>query len=668
MTDARTPPDTTSARRILQRIVLPPPSGPDVLPLYVTGSDDGPARADVLDRRRLRIPAGRTASFATYFNALPASYWQRWSTLDAVDLVVRLSGPGTVTAWVSDAAGNAAVAHREQSSGGRVCLRLPLDRFAEGGWAWFDVTAGTGDVIVEAADWTAGAPVEAPQGSVTIAVTTLNRAAYVVSLLASLGEDPAVLAAVDEILVVDQGDKRVRAEPGFAEVEARLGGRLRVLEQPNLGGSGGFARGMAEALAARRSRYVLLMDDDVAVEPESVLRSIAFAGLARGPLLVGGHMFSLDERTRLHSFGEVVRPERYEWGPADGVESGHDFATRGLAASPWMHRRFDVDYTAWWLCLIPVEAIEAIGLSAPFFIAWDDAEYGIRAAAAGYPTVTLPGVAIWHMPFTTKVDLADWKIYFEDRNRLITALLHRPAGGARGILDASLRQILRHLMSMQYAAAELRIAALEDLLAGPARLHATLPTRLAEIRALRGRYPDAAIATDLQGFPAVTDRVVGRSAALPSAPGVAGKIRAALGGLLRQARPTASAPDGQPQALVPNGDAAWWRLALLDSALVWSRDDAGVRHYRRDRAAFARLLRRALAVHGRLLVRWEALRAVYRADWHEQTSPAAWLRSLATAGVTVGGQADLNPLPDAGARTPAPAEARPVRAPASLSD
>ena len=56
------------------------------------------------------------------------------------------------------------------------------------------------------------------------------------------------------------------------------------------------------------SDYVLLMDDDVVVEPESISRLLTFADLCKTPTIVGGHMFDLYNRTVLHTFGEVVNP------------------------------------------------------------------------------------------------------------------------------------------------------------------------------------------------------------------------------------------------------------------------------------------------------------------------------------------------------------------------
>ena len=54
-----------------------------------------------------------------------------------------------------------------------------------------------------------------------------------------------------------------------------LGSKLRVIEQPNLGGSGGFSRAMSEAVSRGDSDYVLLLDDDVVCELEGILRAVA---------------------------------------------------------------------------------------------------------------------------------------------------------------------------------------------------------------------------------------------------------------------------------------------------------------------------------------------------------------------------------------------------------
>ena len=70
--------------------------GADV-PGYLT-DDAGP-------RRSALISEGRRVSFATYFNAFPASYWRRWTTVESVTLRIRLAGESTIVLYRSTARG-----------------------------------------------------------------------------------------------------------------------------------------------------------------------------------------------------------------------------------------------------------------------------------------------------------------------------------------------------------------------------------------------------------------------------------------------------------------------------------------------------------------------------------------------------------------------------------
>ncbi len=75
-------------------------------------------------------------------------------------------------------------------------------------------------------------------------------------------------------------------------------------------------------LKAGRSKYVLFLDDDIVAEPESILRAVTFADLARRPSIVGGHMFSIYAKAQLHSFGEIINRNRFWWmSPEVGTRS-----------------------------------------------------------------------------------------------------------------------------------------------------------------------------------------------------------------------------------------------------------------------------------------------------------------------------------------------------------
>ncbi|MEV0402389.1 glycosyltransferase [Actinoallomurus sp. NPDC050550] len=638
--------------RVLQRVVLPVQRDPDVVGLYVDApvvwgrgrtEADGPAtrrsttrtgtEVRITGRRGVVVPAGRRVSFCTYFNAFPASYWRRWSVVDRITLRLRLRGDAIVSVHRSTGKGlTQRVSQLDVDTRATVVreIDLPLEPFIDGGWYWFDVVGGDRDAVLDGADWCAD--VERPQGSVSIGITTFNRPKFCVEQLAAMGEASDVLEVIDEIYVVDQGTNRVEDHPDFPAAAKALGDRLRLIDQGNIGGSGGFSRAMSETLDAGRSDYVLLLDDDVTVEPEGILRAVTFADLARTPTIVGGHMLDIFHRSVLHVFGETIARYRWWMTPAAHTFLGHDLAEHPLRRTPWLHRRVDVDYNAWWMCLIPVDVVRKVGLSLPFFIKWDDIEYGIRAQKAGFPTVSLPGAAVWHVPWHSKDDTLDWQAYFTERNRVITALMYSPYKRGGNMLKESLFITTKHALAMQYSTVELMLRAVEDVLLGPEHLHESMTTKLAELRALRAEFPDALAKPDIDEFPTVKRRRPPKRGREPVAPeGRKAMVKTALSGVLRHVRPVDSFPQRHPEVTVPHVDQTWWLLSRFDSALVTSADGTKAAWYQRDPARFRALLQRATALHARLAYEWPELSRRYRAAIPELASPERWRETFEAA-------------------------------------
>jgi galactofuranosylgalactofuranosylrhamnosyl-N-acetylglucosaminyl-diphospho-decaprenol beta-1,5/1,6-galactofuranosyltransferase len=657
---------TASAEFELQRVIFPPPGELDAIELYVdAGSavglhlveDDGLYRSpklpedklhlvgatameahheDFLSRTSMTVRAGQHVSFGTYFNAFPASYWRRWTTVRSVRLAVSTEGTGSVVVYKSNARG---VPQRLESIGvqgmDEVRLDLPLETFGDGGWYWFELVAGKSELKLLGAAWATSDSPTIPAGEVaTVQITTMNKPAFCIANARILGSNPHALKSVKEVLIIDQGTDKVTAADDFDEVSRLLDGKLRVVEQANLGGSGGFSRGMAESVR-NGSEFVLLLDDDVVVEPDSIERLIAFARFSRKPTIVGGHMFDLYSRTTLHTFGEVVDPYRLSWiSPDNDIEYRHDFRQRNLRQTPWMHRRVDVDFNGWWMCLIPTAIIREIGLSLPVFIKWDDAEYSLRAKEAGYSTVSLPGAALWHVSWIDKDDSLGWQSYFHERNRLIAALIHSPFPKGGRVLRESFQNNVKHLISMQYFAQEARIMALRDVLRGPAGLHADLGTKLAEVNALRSRHPEAQIRSDIDDFPAPGLTRGGRGGALNEMPAKKDLVKWAAKTVLRQ---VFRKPDPQtlerPQAHLAHRENKWWTLSKYDSVLVSNAEGTGISWYRRDPGLLKSKLMEASKLQAQLFQQWESLSAEYRKALPEVTSMESWEK---TFGTTVG--------------------------------
>jgi galactofuranosylgalactofuranosylrhamnosyl-N-acetylglucosaminyl-diphospho-decaprenol beta-1,5/1,6-galactofuranosyltransferase len=593
--------------------------------VHLSGSAVTGRRLRVTSRTSACVPEQSEVSFAAYFNAFAAGYWRHWTPLTEVRLRMRLEGTGRVDVYRSKADGSQIhVCGEVLDDPGRhdVDIALDLRPFEDGGWYWFDLTTDDTELTLLEGGWHAPEPASG-RAAVAIGMPTFNRPADCVATLTAIGEDPLVLAAVTQVIVPDQGTRKVRDEPGFAAASAPFGDRLRIIDQPNLGGSGGYARVMYTALATTDCEQLLFMDDDILLEPDSVLRAIAFSRHAREPMLVGGQMLSLQARSQLSTMGEVVDRHRFLWRNAPQTDPHHDLAERPLRQTPWLHRRVDVDYNAWWMCLIPRAVAEELGLPLPLFIKWDDAEYGLRARASGYRTATVPGIAIWHMSFLEKDDTSDWQAYFHYRNRLVAAALHGP-DAPRGIVVDMLKRTVRHLMLMEYSAVALQHLALRHFLAGPEALFPSLPTILGEVRATRAQYDDGRpLDSATQVPPGSLDAFAAQSFPEPptSKPAILATLARSVARSLRRPDP---AHQEVPQRNVPSRQAQWFVLSQLDSATVATPDGRGVTFRRRDPSLFRAQLRTSGQLLRTIGREWPALRARYRAAAPQLTSREAW--------------------------------------------
>jgi galactofuranosylgalactofuranosylrhamnosyl-N-acetylglucosaminyl-diphospho-decaprenol beta-1,5/1,6-galactofuranosyltransferase len=647
---------------VLQRVVFPQHGDPQALPLFLDPevwswtsreetheerlarmrgvvSVQQPKRASRLTdrnglgwlrgRRGLRIPSFKSTSLGTYFNAFPASYWKSWTSLESVELRVETAGTGRIVVYRSNARSIIQRVDGVEVDGPTVSTFLiPLTTFIDGGWLWFDLIADEHALELVQGDWIApeGTPKRA-DAKATVSITTLNRGDYCTRLLATIGNDKEALSVLDRVQVIDQGSEKIVDNPGFAAAADSLGDKLTVLDQANIGGSGGFSRGMLETLDAGQSGYIVLLDDDVEIEPESLRRAVTFANYCNRPTIVGGHMFDMYDKAQLHAFAEGIKWSSFMWGPF--TPERHDFGTSNLRQTQWMHRRYDVDYNGWWMCLIPVEVIKEIGLSLPVFIKWDDAEYALRAREHGYPTVSLPGAAVWHVSWVDKDDTHDWQAFFHERNRLITALLHSPHKRGGKLWRSMLASDVKNLLTMDYYTIAMRMAAIRNVFEGPDQLHRDMVDRLPRVKAMGAGFTEAKLiksSADIAHFPArenkeLTDRVID-----PGPHGIS-FIGWLANQVLRHSRRVAS-DVSTPHGHLAYQDARWFEVPNWDSVLITNAEGSGATWHVRDPKKFRSLLLQSIRLNRRYRREWDRLREQYRSALPRITSPERWRETI----------------------------------------
>ena len=640
--------NNSAAYEPVQRILLPKRGEPvDVRMLYLIESEQNRERLSWSGRTSVTIPAGEEASFETYFNAFPAAYWRRWSQLKSIVLVMDVEGEANISLYRSKQDGQRIAVANHVVTTGHHEFELPLKNFEDGGLLWFDASAVEDTTLVDAS-WCAphapnpqllpdGSEYPAQEKRVAVGIPTFNRPTDAVAALQALAEDPVVDGIIDYVLMPDQGNQHPADEPGYDEAVAHFGERFREFRQGNLGGSGGYSRIMFEALENTDSPYILYMDDDIAIEPDSILRAVQAARYAAKPIIVGGEMLNLQERSQLRTTGERVDRADFMWGAAEHAVYDHDFAKYPLRAigtkesrldpkkydSRALHRRIDVEYNGWWMCLFPRIVAETNGQPLPLFIKWDDTEYSLRAAANGFPTVTWPGAAIWHMAWADKDDAIDWQAYFHLRNRLIVAALYHE-GDPRGITRSIFKSTLKHTMCMEYSTMAIQLEAMKDFLAGPDQLFDILESSLPRIAEIRKGYSDAVIIESADQLPAPT-----------GAPGVPtrnvggrlGKIKK-IPWLIKSAKHLVSKEDPAhheaPQLNLTPDEARWFTLSRVDSATVSTAGGTGVAFRKRDRELAKELVTSTRELLKEIEDNFDDLRAEYRAALPELTSRESW--------------------------------------------
>ncbi|MDO4609595.1 glycosyltransferase [Corynebacterium sp.] len=600
---------------VAHRVLFRPPAGwvDDELYFTVHGTDGHDGAVDAVGRTGLTLRPHTLVRADTYFGRFRASHWQRWTEVPSVTLRA-VADPGIrVVACTEDIGGHVGHAGSAEvpadADGPReIAVEVPLAMYADGGAIHARISSGEVGGAVRDVRFTVGAEHVVRDIPTDIVICTYNRPGDCANTVATLARDPEALQRVRAVRVVDQGDRHPADEADFAAAAEVLGQRLVVVEQPNLGGAGGFSRGMRDATAAGDC-LVLLTDDDIRPEPETTLRLSAIACCTAKPMLFGAQMLFLYNPTHLFRTGET-----FDWGSLsvglnDPLYGQSDVDVR----ENHQLRRLGVDYNAWWSCLVPSEVVEDIGLALPLFFQYDDIDFGFRAREAGYPTETLPGAAVWHADFYWK-DVDSPAGYFSLRNGLIATGIH---GGRTGRQMAATvgRMIGSNIVSMRYGLAAIQLEAVRDALSGPDVLDDASAGDFGRAAALRAAHPETRL-LPMSELPADLRPVRPPTREIASVDKVLAK-RAAYT-QMGKARPG-------PVAIAYE-DAFWWHISAFDDVWVTDGSQSGVRHLVRDRDRELALRDQLAGVLRRVVKEWDGHCRRWSAAAPGLASPANWAR------------------------------------------
>ncbi|MCM1086862.1 MAG: hypothetical protein NC419_01815 [Muribaculaceae bacterium] len=238
---------------------------------------------------------------------------------------------------------------------------------------------------------------------------------------------------------------------------------IRIFHNKNVGGAGGFARGMIESLRQpKMPTHILLMDDDVNVFPESFKRIYKLLSILKpeySDYFVSGAMLNMDVANIQHENTGIL----VEAGYCKPINSGLDMNLwDSVVCNEVINDGVKYQYAAWWFCCIPTSIAGLDNLPVPVFVREDDVEYSIRNKAR---FITMNGICIWHEGFENKFSAA-LEFYQVRRNELIAQALNTHIKDVDFI--GHIKQIFwEEIYKYNYKGASFLLDAVEDFLKGP---------------------------------------------------------------------------------------------------------------------------------------------------------------------------------------------------------
>lgn len=247
--------------------------------------------------------------------------------------------------------------------------------------------------------------------------------------------------------------------------------RVRIHPNANVGGSGGYAYGMICAMEQEpRATHVLLMDDDVIINPESIIRTYNLLSIVNdehaGHFVEGAMMNLFEPDVRWEDTGYVTY--RGDCIPLKlPAHSGllHEVVANELNDAMSEYEGYEDrerQYGGWWYSVIPMKAIEQNGMPLPVFVRYDDIEYALRCEAK---FMTMNGICLWHPSFVRRYSAAVER-YQVTRNSLAAQFITGVAPEA-DFLDKLYHTVQLELKKFNYTNAELALEGFEDFLKGP---------------------------------------------------------------------------------------------------------------------------------------------------------------------------------------------------------
>ena len=227
---------------------------------------------------------------------------------------------------------------------------------------------------------------------------------------------------------------------------------ITIIPNENLGGAGGFTRGLMELKENGEFTHCLFMDDDASCEIESIKRTINLLEYAvKSNTAIAGAMLRENEMFRQTENGAQFN------GACKPLKDGLDLRKfRDLLVNEQEEK---IDYAGWWFFAFPISEVKHYAF--PYFVRGDDSGFSL---VHDFNIITLNGISSWQEDFSLKH--GPLQQYLDTRYHVMHYFHNLIKSSRKNILRTSKGMILRNLLTYQYETALAAICALEDVAKG----------------------------------------------------------------------------------------------------------------------------------------------------------------------------------------------------------
>ena len=403
--------------------------------------------------------------FNGYFNLFYIEKRKKYTDLRTLSLHLNLQGYESITLMHDrEAIGEQVLSPEEAES---YDFSFPYEAYDTGVF-WFSLKPAGAEQNCHIDGFYEGDSETVRDINIAVDICTFRREEYVLRNMKSLeaflqqkqeAADHLTVFLIDNGQTLNQYDEIT----GIAE---RSCGRITIIPNRNLGGAGGFTRGMQEAIRRREREnltHVLLMDDDAVFDPDLFVRLYGLLSTLKGAyrdITVGGALLREDYPWIQQACGEWFGNFR-----AQNDHPMYDLRTFENCTADFMCRddeEHDI-YSGWWCCCFSLNVVTEENLPFPMFLHHDDVSYGLMNAGAGI--TFLNGIGVWHKGFETVFPGANR--YYDMRNPLISAAIAEPGIPTWKVILKVWGAMTVLLMEYRYAEAFLTYRGAMDFCKGP---------------------------------------------------------------------------------------------------------------------------------------------------------------------------------------------------------